>query len=287
MVVDAVKEIIVAIGQKLGQRATTGGSARSTFLSCGFYKFPYFFRSCLQLGDGLGGNVRFAAHLALFLDKVSPVLFCSAFQCYAALDYPLDMVFRSQAYKKISLGISDKVFSILHHTLEAAPVEHPCQHDEPTNHLDLLSREWIEEAVEGFTGTLLFVSHDRYFVSRFATRVIYLENGTYTDFQGTYDEFLAYREANPPAAEKKPSPKIEKTRPRGGGTKNLARRVTVLEREIAALEAQLASLDEEMNASASDPDKLCELIAQREEADASLTEKMEEWEAASAALEQA
>ena len=42
MVVDAVKEIIVAIGQKLGQRATTGGSARSTFLSCGFYKFPYF-----------------------------------------------------------------------------------------------------------------------------------------------------------------------------------------------------------------------------------------------------
>ena len=38
------------------------------------------------------------------------------------------MVFRSQAYKKISLGISDKVFSVLHHTLEAAPVEHPCQH---------------------------------------------------------------------------------------------------------------------------------------------------------------
>ncbi len=70
--------------------------------------------------------------------------------------------------------------------------------DEPTNHLDLLSREWIEEAVEGFTGTLLFVSHDRYFVSRFATRVIYLENGTFTDFQGTYDEFLIWRESNPP-----------------------------------------------------------------------------------------
>ena len=163
--------------------------------------------------------------------------------------------------------------------------------DEPTNHLDLLSREWIEEAVEGFTGTLLFVSHDRYFVSRFATRVIYLENGTYTDFQGTYDEFLAYREANPPIespAERAAAPKPEKPKPKGGGgTKNLTKRVAVLEREIAALEAQLSELDNEMNASASDPNRLCELIAQREEADASLTAKMEEWETVSAALEQA
>ena len=63
--------------------------------------------------------------------------------------------------------------------------------DEPTNHLDLLSREWIEEAVEAFTGTLLFVSHDRYFVSRFANRVIYLENGRYIDFKGRYEDFLA------------------------------------------------------------------------------------------------
>ncbi len=160
--------------------------------------------------------------------------------------------------------------------------------DEPTNHLDLLSREWIEEAVEGFTGTLLFVSHDRYFVSRFATRIIYLENGTYTDFQGTYDAFLAYREANPPAEEAPPpsAPRAEKPRTKGGGTKNLAKRVNALEREIAALEARLAEIDAEMNASASDPDRLCDLIAEREEADTALTGKMEEWEAASAALEQ-
>ena len=58
--------------------------------------------------------------------------------------------------------------------------------DEPTNHLDLASREWIEEAVEAFDGTLLFVSHDRYFVERFATRVLYLENGYLTDFIGSY-----------------------------------------------------------------------------------------------------
>lgn len=163
--------------------------------------------------------------------------------------------------------------------------------DEPTNHLDLLSREWIEEAVEGFTGTLLFVSHDRYFVSRFATRVIYLENGTFTDFQGTYDEFLIWRESNPPVQpEQRPektAPHPEKQKTRGGGTKNLTKRVAVLEREIAALEAQLSELDTEMQACASDPEKLCELIARREESDALLTEKMEEWESASAALEQA
>ena len=163
--------------------------------------------------------------------------------------------------------------------------------DEPTNHLDLLSREWIEEAVEGFTGTLLFVSHDRYFVSRFATRVIYLEKGTFTDFQGTYDEFLIWRESNPPVQpEQRPektAPRPEKQKTRGGGTKNLTKRVAVLEREIAALEAQLSELDTEMQACASDPEKLCELIARREESDALLTEKMEEWESASAALEQA
>ena len=54
--------------------------------------------------------------------------------------------------------------------------------DEPTNHLDIASREWIEEAVESYDGTLLFVSHDRYFINRFATRVWELENGVITDY---------------------------------------------------------------------------------------------------------
>ena len=49
--------------------------------------------------------------------------------------------------------------------------------DEPTNHLDVASREWIEEAVESYEGNLLFVSHDRYFINRFATRIWMLENG--------------------------------------------------------------------------------------------------------------
>lgn len=103
---------------------------------------------------------------------------------------------------------------------------------------------------------------------------------------GTY-----WRESNPPVQpEQRPektAPHPEKQKTRGGGTKNLTKRVAVLEREIAALEAQLSELDTEMQACASDPEKLCELIARREESDALLTEKMEEWESASAALEQA
>ena len=54
--------------------------------------------------------------------------------------------------------------------------------DEPTNHLDIASREWIEEAVEAYDGTLLFVSHDRYFINRFATRIWELADGTITDY---------------------------------------------------------------------------------------------------------
>ena len=162
--------------------------------------------------------------------------------------------------------------------------------DEPTNHLDLLSREWIEEAVEAFTGTLLFVSHDRYFVERFATRVLYLENGTYLDYTGTYEQFLAYRErlrseqvAQTPVQAPK-ADKPQKPRPKGG-TKNKAKRLAVLEREISQMEAKLADLDNQINRNAADPEKLMGLLAEKDEADAELLEKMDEWERLSEELE--
>ena len=63
--------------------------------------------------------------------------------------------------------------------------------DEPTNHLDIASREWIEEAVEAYEGALLFVSHDRYFINRFATRIWELEGGVITDYPVP---FARYRE---------------------------------------------------------------------------------------------
>ncbi len=158
--------------------------------------------------------------------------------------------------------------------------------DEPTNHLDILAREWIEEAVEGFTGTLLFVSHDRYFVSRFASRIIVLMEDGYVDFTGNYEQYLAFREkkAAERAAAAPVKPKKVREKPKGG-TKPLEKKIAKLEREIAELEAQCADLDERMAQAGADAQKLMELSAERETADEALMEKMEQWEALSTELE--
>ena len=89
--------------------------------------------------------------------------------------------------------------------------------DEPTNHLDIASREWIEEAVEAFDGTLLFVSHDRYFINRFATRVWELSDGTINDYPMGFAQYRAAKAEEkkpaPPAAEKPASPVRETPAP--------------------------------------------------------------------------
>lgn len=159
--------------------------------------------------------------------------------------------------------------------------------DEPTNHLDILSREWIEDAVEGFDGTLLFVSHDRYFVSRFANRIIVLMDGEMIDFPGTYEQYLAFRQqkAAEKAARVQPKEKKQKPKPKGG-TKPLEKRIAKLEREIAEQEAQGAQLEQQMCDAASDPGKLLELTGQKDEIDSKLMELMEQWEELSAELEQ-
>lgn len=172
--------------------------------------------------------------------------------------------------------------------------------DEPTNHLDILSREWLEEAVEGFTGTLLFVSHDRYFVERFATRVIYLEEDGFLDFQGTYAEFLTWRskggampaptrEGKKPEATKRQRPTLEDVpkppEKKKGGSKNLQKLLGAIERDITRLETQAQELEQQMLDAASDSQRLLELMAEKETCDAQLAAKMDEWEAVSTELE--
>jgi ATP-binding cassette subfamily F protein 3 len=63
--------------------------------------------------------------------------------------------------------------------------------DEPTNHLDLASKEVLEDALGGFTGTIVFISHDRYFINRIATQVVEVARGQLTTHLGTYDDYLA------------------------------------------------------------------------------------------------
>jgi ABC-type multidrug transport system ATPase subunit len=66
--------------------------------------------------------------------------------------------------------------------------------DEPTNHLDITSKEILENALNEYEGTVLYVSHDRYFINRTATRILALEGGTFTGYPGNYDYYLEKRD---------------------------------------------------------------------------------------------
>ena len=169
--------------------------------------------------------------------------------------------------------------------------------DEPTNHLDIQSREWIEEAVEEYEGNLLFVSHDRYFIDRFASRIWMLEDGHITDFRGNYQEYQAARARGVAgksasdvqvSVEKAPEPKEKKEKPkRPGGTKNLEKEVTAAERAVAKAEEQMYDLEQQIQEAAADYLKLQELYEQREALEEEILKLYGTWETLSAQLEEA
>ena len=155
--------------------------------------------------------------------------------------------------------------------------------DEPTNHLDIDSREWIEEAVEAYDGTLLFVSHDRYFINRFATRIWELSDQTITDYPmgfAQYRQMKAQEEAEKQEAPKPVKEKHVTERPaRGNKAQQAARRqLTICEREISKAEEAIAGLDAQMEAAACDYEKLNELVKEKEAAQAELDALYERWE---------
>ena len=155
--------------------------------------------------------------------------------------------------------------------------------DEPTNHLDIASREWIEEAVESYDGTLLFVSHDRYFINRFATRIWELSEGTITDYPMGFTQYRQVKaqeeaEKNEPAKPVKEKSVTEKPQ-RGNKVQQAARRqLTICEREIAKAEERIAALDTEMEAAACDYEKLNALLKEKEAAQEELDALYERWE---------
>ena len=153
--------------------------------------------------------------------------------------------------------------------------------DEPTNHLDIDSREWLEEAVEAFDGTLLFVSHDRYFINRFATRVWELENGAVSDYPMGFTQYRQVKEeerAAASAAAAVPAPP-KKTGSRGNRAQQAAKKqLTICETAISKLEAELTRLDGEMEQAACDAEKLNELYRQRQAVEAELEQEMTRWE---------
>ncbi len=166
--------------------------------------------------------------------------------------------------------------------------------DEPTNHLDIASREWIEGAVAGFDGALLLVSHDRYFINRFAQRIWTIEERHITDFSGDFDAYQAWldrRAQLPPkqvpqgtkgapkgdqkGASAAPSPPPPK---RAGGTKYLEKELAAAERAVAKAEEEMDLLTQDIEANSSDYLKLQELYAQREELEDKIRILYVKWE---------
>ena len=150
--------------------------------------------------------------------------------------------------------------------------------DEPTNHLDIASREWVEAAIEEFEGTLLFVSHDRYFIEKFAERIWLLQDGMIRDFPCGYQKYRSILEHEAALkAESPAAPKQKKEKPKGG-TKDSEKRLRALEREIEKQEQSISALDKQIEEAASDYQELTRLLGEKEAQEATLMELMEQWE---------
>ncbi len=171
--------------------------------------------------------------------------------------------------------------------------------DEPTNHLDMVSKEILENALLSYTGTLLYVSHDRYFINKTATRIMELTNCRLTNCEGNYDYYLEKRDdllraigvpgANDEKKDDAPSAaaldfasqKAEKARIR-----KLENDLKKCEAQIEEEEKTISSLEEEMAdpSISSNAGKLNELSKQLEAANEKLEQLMEQWEELSQAL---
>lgn len=172
--------------------------------------------------------------------------------------------------------------------------------DEPTNHLDIQSREWIEEALSGYSGTILFVSHDRYFINKFTARVWELKNGIITDFDGTFAEYVqwlsmtASREKDALSgrtavkgseinADSRCKASREGRKPdrdrrsNGAPVIKSASEIRACEERISSAESLLSKLNQEMEASTSDFEKLNELFVQKQEIEDELEMLYNKW----------
>ena len=181
--------------------------------------------------------------------------------------------------------------------------------DEPTNHLDITSKEILESALNQYTGTVFFVSHDRYFINQTATRILDLTGGTIVNYIGNYDYYLEkhdeltriYVEAEPKA---QAAQLTEQTVAQdGSGTdkkadwqaqkaeqariRKLENTLKKAEERIAELEELIAGIDEECAdpANATNSAKLGELTGRQNEYRSELEKCYEEWEQVSMELE--
>ena len=170
--------------------------------------------------------------------------------------------------------------------------------DEPTNHLDIQSREILEEALQNYTGTVLYVSHDRYFINQTATRILDLTKGGLNSYSGNYDDYLEKKEhpsvdssggfeaekdvSEAPSMPSKPAGKDDYMRQKEEQVKERKRQNQIkrLEDRIQEIETRLAELDELLGREdiATDVARLMEINNEHETLDEELLQCMEDWE---------
>lgn len=166
--------------------------------------------------------------------------------------------------------------------------------DEPTNHLDIASKEILEDAVNAYEGTVLYVSHDRYFINRTASRILELSDGQLTGFLGNYDYYLEKKTGDLPNGDlavkntvsKSPAPPSEGMQDWKAQKEQQAKQrkkendIRKCEEEIAKLEEKDKQLDNEMALpeNATNVAKLQELTKEKESISARLEELYEKWE---------
>lgn len=166
--------------------------------------------------------------------------------------------------------------------------------DEPTNHLDITSKEILEDALNAYEGTVLYVSHDRYFINRTASRILELTGKTLISYLGNYDYYLEKRDEltssclkdtdSPSAPEKEPATDNKLSWQAKKEQQAKARKkendLKKCEDAIAALEEQLSDIDAQMNQPevATNVAKLQELAKMQEEINEKLSSLYEQWE---------
>ncbi|WP_301876029.1 ABC-F family ATP-binding cassette domain-containing protein [Limosilactobacillus oris] len=169
--------------------------------------------------------------------------------------------------------------------------------DEPTNHLDIDSREVLESAINEFPGTVLFVSHDRYFINQVATDILDMRKDGIKHYEGDYDDYLATvaKAATPnPASSAQSSPaasqgkqSYQQSKDQQRARRKLQRKVDDLEKQMAQLEGQQTAIEAEMSKPevATDIGKLTDLQKELDQLKAQSEEVELDWAAAAEELE--
>ena len=148
--------------------------------------------------------------------------------------------------------------------------------DEPTNHLDIDSREVLEDSLSSYNGTILFVSHDRYFVGKLATKILIFNKSNVTLYPVTFDEYLELRqkiEAKDIIEKKTKS--IKKPEPKPERKPNNIYKIGKLEEKIIDLENGLNLIMENMESNSDNADELYRLFLEKEDTETKLLEAYE------------